>query len=215
MAKQHDSQTEKFLACVAQSMPRLSGDEMQRFIDSSAKYKKKALARVFCGLQAAEVKKGLLLNVTHVLPATKPYDLNAFYGHMNRYCRAEHISYLLSNRVEVVSAAPAQKLASYDLVKPALGSQMRSELPDGYAFRVSEGLARLASLLEEHRGGRLGRLLANGRFNIMYLDVDSKVVLVKVYYSSRHKRWDITVLNLDEDYDWDAGLRVFSRIAVA
>lgn len=101
----------------------------------------------------------------------------------------------------------------FDLQEALLNWRIRSELPQGHVFGLVEGLTFIAWLIFRQWGGKDGVLLSNGCTNLFYLDVNSEVLVVYVYWGAGHGRWGVGVWALGESGLWSAGHRVFSRKA--
>lgn len=206
MATQFHSQSGKFLAVIAQNMPAISGDDMQYWVENPKHLQEKLAA----ALVREERQKEVILrfNGAYDFPATKEYDPSAFF-------RTRQVLYVWDGLQKLVlphtrkTAAPAQKLGSYDLVKCVSDSSIRAELPEGHVFPASEGLARLAAMIEAQWSGKEGPLLNNGYANLFYVQVADGVFVVDVRWRSDNRGWGVGDWRLD-DARWVGGDRVFS-----
>lgn len=207
--KTYDRQTAKFLATVAECMPNMPDDAMQRWIENP-----RSLKRFLGGLCPS---KYLFLTPGEVFTIAggplgesfeKGFNPHEFFKIRKGFCVSnEFIDRILSVAERVMEGQPSE-LKSWDIRKDATDTQIRSELPEDHLVE----LWQIAKLIEAQPNGEKGLLLTNGHANLFYVKgKGGQVFVVLVYWLAGHGEWGVDAWLLDEGVRWDAGRRVFSR----
>ena len=168
------NQTAKFLATVAQSMPELSGDVMQGWIENP-----KSLKKFLLGLCPPVIEQVLLRKITSVVVsgAKKFVADKASLKEANvGYTGSNFDEFFLGKMEENVADAT---LAIYRLEKNSLDAPIRKELGE----HEETALTHFLDLLKKQAKGQEGHLLVNGYANIAYIrDKNGKLWTVNAYW---------------------------------
>jgi hypothetical protein len=141
-----------------------------------------------------------------VYTKVKSFDPHAFYTTSETLWVSDFFRDNILPLATKVKNLPAITGKSFELVKNAYDKEITPELPEGYAFEVSELLARIARMIQAQPKGKKDALLNNGFANIFY----SAGFAVYVVWLADTGQWCVGAYRRVGG-DWGAGGRAFSR----
>jgi hypothetical protein len=144
-------------------------------------------------------------------PLEGEFDPKEFFSDTNKnvkiWAGASFKNKVLSSSGNVSEQPPATT-ASFTLGKVMNDTEIRAELPKNHVFSQDD-LWMIADLIKKQPNGESGDLLADGKSNIFYVQADTSVLVVDMYWDG--SGWSVRDWALDADGQWLGGFRVFSR----
>lgn len=201
MPKTYDQQTGKFLATIAQSMPEVSVDAMQGWIENPK------------GL-----KEALMVALCPMMGATTAFNPHTYFSNRDGlyiYDSFERRILLKSKRSMphrglegVTNSMLARSMSNNEIIDEILGGTKETRK---HAFTLDQ----IAAKIDLQPNGKDGDLLNNGYANIFYVLVGEVLFAVRVHWDSGYRGWLVRDLHLDENDGWNAGSRVFRNTTLA
>ena len=115
-------------------------------------------------------------------------------------------NWILSQEPKKLPKAPAYE--KHVLPKPMNDGEIISEWKIG-PYSVPEFLVLIKALIKKQPKGEDGPLLTNDHANIFYVQLEDRMVAVRVYWYSEYREWRCNAFDLD--VNWSDGVCVFSR----
>ncbi|MDP2734757.1 MAG: hypothetical protein Q8P12_00965, partial [bacterium] len=147
------------------------------------------------------------------IPATQGVDPSQYFQtREGLYVWPEFSERIVS--VAKKTELPEVTFRSFELVKSANDTEIRSELPEDYVLEASELCGYLPEIIASQPGGEEGFLLTNGHPNVFYVrGRNGEVFAVGVLWDGVNLEWDVYADRLDDGH-WSGGYRVISLATV-
>lgn len=171
---------------------KLGGEEgAERFLRGEVVIKEPSVLRRIASVQAPGVKKFV----------AKDALKSANVGWTNDNFKTLFLDKVEENVGDAV-------IAVHNLERASKDAPILTEL----GARTETKLAHFFGLLEKQSKGEPGTLLVNGWANIAYImGNDGNIWIVRAYWTSVNRYWDVWSCSVDDPREWRAGGQVFSR----
>ncbi len=206
----------EFFTEVYKEVVKLGGNEERMFerMKTGTGLAKEVAKLIVAGTNGAKklALKSLKLITDGIAIATESFTKESFFGKkgpVKLWLGSNFEQWVLPLIPETIEAFQGT-LTQTKLTKYMLDSEILTELGHPEPFTPGEFAALIRDLLTKQPKGEEGTLLMNGYANVFYVQLEGRVVAVRVLWSSDGRGWGLDAFGLD-DYRWFGGRCVLSR----